>query len=210
VALRLPAAAAGTDAAAGFPLSCAQGPQAARGGRFAAALRALPLEAPERAEPFDLVLVGSDEVWNLRHPWYGAKPIFYGVGLKAERLVSYAASFGNHDASERLDGWWADRLRSFAAISVRDENSRDMVRNAVGVEPEVVLDPCLQFPPSAPAREAQGEPYVAIYGHSFDGDFVAAAQAAGLRHRREGLAFRALYHRLAYRQRWEGRTSVRR
>ena len=39
-------------------------------------------------------MVGSDEVWNFRHPWYGSKPIFFGDGLNADRLVSYAASFG--------------------------------------------------------------------------------------------------------------------
>src|SRR5687768_5387602 len=30
-----------------------------------------PLEKPPELESFDGVVVGSDEVWNLRHPWYG-------------------------------------------------------------------------------------------------------------------------------------------
>ncbi|HEY6916334.1 MAG TPA: polysaccharide pyruvyl transferase family protein [Allosphingosinicella sp.] len=127
-----------------------------------------PLDRPEDAGSYDLIIVGSDEVWNMRHPWYGGKPIFYGVGLRARRFASYAASFGNHNAAEDLGGWWADRLRGFSAISVRDENSRIMVRHALNIEPELVLDPCLQFPPALAAPEPDdAAPYVAIYGHGF-------------------------------------------
>ena len=49
-------------------------------------------------ESYDLVVVGSDEVWNLHHPWYGGCSLFYGDGINARRLVSYAASFGNYSA----------------------------------------------------------------------------------------------------------------
>ncbi len=142
--------------------------------RFLSAFRKLPrsarfrLENPDALESYDLIIVGSDEVWNLHHPWYGGRPVFYGAGLKAERLVSYAASFGNHDASEGLDGWWASLLKGFASISVRDENSRQMVRAALDREPEIVLDPCLQFPPrTPPAQGTPSQPYIAVYGHSF-------------------------------------------
>ena len=130
--------------------------------------RRFRLEEPEALGDYDLVLIGSDEVWNLRHPWYGGRAIFYGSGLRAGRLASYAASFGNHDAADGLDGWWAEQLRGFAAISVRDENSRQLVRAALGDDPELVLDPCLQFPDAVPATKPKpAEPYVAVYGHSF-------------------------------------------
>lgn len=144
----------------------------AKARKILAAADALPqsprfhLHRPEELDEYDLVLVGSDEVWNMRHPWYGGKAIFYGEGVRARRLASYAASFGNHDASEGLHEWWADGLRRFDAISVRDDNARAMVRNALGIEPTLVLDPCLQFPPQvAPAQEP--ESYAAVYGHNF-------------------------------------------
>lgn len=132
--------------------------------------RRFPLDRPELLDGYDLVVVGSDEVWNLHHPWYRGYPVFYGAGLGADRLVAYAASFGNHDAATGLDPQRAERLRAFSAISVRDANSRAMIRNALGADPALVLDPCLQFPPAAPAAadepEADGD-YMAVYGHSF-------------------------------------------
>jgi hypothetical protein len=45
-------------------------------------------ESPASLKEFDLIVVGSDEVWNLRHPWFGGYPIFFGAGLKTRRLVA--------------------------------------------------------------------------------------------------------------------------
>jgi hypothetical protein len=153
---------------------------AAKVRRFLAALGHLrqssrfPLDRPDLAGSYDLILVGSDEVWNFRHPWYGSQPIFFGEGLRAERLTSYAASFGNHDASDGIHPGWAARLRRFAALSVRDENSRELIREGVGRESELVLDPCLQFP--LPEQAGEGR-YVALYGHSFPGWFARRVRA---------------------------------
>ena len=134
-----------------------------------------PLDDPHEADRYRTVIVGSDEVWNLSHPWYGGAPIFYGDGLAADRLVSYAASFGNTDADAGLDPTWGERLCAFDSLSVRDENSRALVRGATDRDPVLVLDPVLQFPPEAKA--ADEGPYVALYGHNFPDWFAGAVRA---------------------------------
>jgi hypothetical protein len=130
-----------------------------------------PLENPAEMGSYDLVVVGSDEVWNLRHPWYGGCSLFFGHNVRAARLISYAASFGNYPASYGLERWWAERLHNFDLISVRDENTQIMIKAALGVEPELTLDPCLLSPPRPEGQwyEPQWarEPYVAVYGHNF-------------------------------------------
>jgi hypothetical protein len=132
------------------------------------------LDDPALMEQYDVVVAGSDEVWNLYHPWYGKHPLFYGDDLKAKRLISYAASFGNYNASWGLEAQWADKLRNFEAISVRDENSRQIVKQALGIEPELVLDPCLQFDIVPEERQSKywNEPYLALYGHNFTDSFA--------------------------------------
>ena len=132
------------------------------------------LENPAEMEEYDMVVVGSDEVWNLSHPWFGGCSIFYGDGLKAQRLVSYAASFGNYDASWGMEPAWAEKLRNFSMISVRDENSQTIIKNALGFVPEMVLDPCLQFPVHPEERNLNQlqKPYVAVYGHNFTESFA--------------------------------------
>jgi hypothetical protein len=142
------------------------------------------LENPVAMERYDLVIVGSDEVWNLRHPWYGGSSLFYGDGIRAHRLASYAASFGNYPAADGLDPHWADKLRRFQWISVRDENARKLIKSALQLEPALVLDPCLQFFRQPKQRQhSQHAPYVAVYGHNFTDWFRRAVQRWAKAHR---------------------------
>jgi hypothetical protein len=160
--------------------------------RFIDAIARLPLSRrfslhqPDAAGEYDAIVVGSDEVWNFRHPWYGSKPIFFGDGLKTERLVSYAASFGNHSAWDGIDPEWAERLGRFSKISVRDENSWHLVRGGIDREPPIVLDPCLQFPQAIEEADGVGRAdYAVVYGHLFPGWLArrvrAWADRAGVR-----------------------------
>lgn len=132
------------------------------------------LNEPAQMDNYDVVVVGSDEVWNLFHPWYGRYPIFFGDGIRAQRLVAYAASFGNYDASWQLEQAWAGKLKNFTSISVRDENSQQIIQSALGAQPELVLDPCLQFTiaPDERDRSKLKEPFIAVYGHNFSKPFI--------------------------------------
>ena len=150
--------------------------------RFARAIEALPRsrsfaqDCPSDMEPLDVVVVGSDEVWNFRHPWYAACPLFFGEGLRAERVVSYAASFGCHDAAERLGEPWAGRLRRFSALSVRDDNSRRLIQEGLGLEPALTLDPCLQFADVCRGTAETDTRLAVVYGHGFSPGVVAATR----------------------------------
>lgn len=154
------------------------------------------LHQPESLESYDAIVIGSDEVWNFRHPWYGGKPIFFGSGLQAERLISYAASFGNHDVTEGIHPHWAEQLRRFAALSVRDDNSRLLVKSATDREAELVLDPCLLFPQPAQPKALQGsEPYALVYGHSFPAWLEEPARAWS---RRTGIPLVSVGYRIQW------------
>jgi hypothetical protein len=146
---------------------------------FIGAISRLPISSPfELDDPaamdrYDAVVVGSDEVWNLTHPWYGGNRIFYGEGLNADRLVSYAASFGNYPAAWGLNEDYSVLLHRFGLITVRDENSSAIVSAATGREVHVVLDPCLQF--AREKTQPTGSSDIAIvYGHNFSEGFTRA------------------------------------
>ncbi|MBZ9936954.1 polysaccharide pyruvyl transferase family protein [Mesorhizobium sp. BR1-1-16] len=170
--------------------------------RFFEAFAALPLsprfdlDRPEQMAACDTVIVGSDEVWNLQHPWYGGCRLFWGEGVRAKRLVSYAASFGNHDAASGLPPAWPDRLRRFDRVSVRDANSLELVRDA-GIDADLVLDPCLQFSDlindAAPASRVPD--YLLVYGHGFPDWFGKATRAAAAR---QGLSIVSVGYRNAF------------
>ena len=171
--------------------------------RFLDAFAALPLsrpftlEHPQEMPPCDVAVVGSDEVWNLAHPWYGGCPLFFGDGVRATRLVAYAASFGNHPAGHGLPPHWAAKLRRFDAVSVRDDNSRALLASCLGEAPALVLDPCLQFASVVPAPGADGGHEsalrcIALYGHNFSGWFAERLRAHA---RRRGLRIVSIGYR---------------
>jgi hypothetical protein len=135
--------------------------------------RPFPLEDPAMSDHYDILVVGSDEVWNLSHPWYGHYPVFFGEGLNAGILFSYAASFGNYDSVTKLEKAWAEKLKNFDRISVRDENSAFIIKDALGIKPEIVLDPCLLFPgPIRNAKKTEVKKYAAVYGHNFSDYYI--------------------------------------
>jgi hypothetical protein len=159
--------------------------------RFGQAWAGLPRSRPfalhdaAAMERFDAVVVGSDEVWNLHHPWYAAQPLFFGEGLRAARRIAYAASAGHYPAAQGLPPEWAQRLRGFDSVAVRDANSQALLTHALGHAPARVLDPCLQFMGSLPGGEEglQIDPsYALVYGHNFSGGFAAQARAWARRH----------------------------
>lgn len=137
---------------------------------FARAVERLPRSAPFPARQggvlcgYDTVIIGSDEVWNRSHPWHGSSGVFWGEGICGPRLVAYAASCGNHAGG--IDPWRAEALGRFSAIAVRDRTTREMVRQATGQAPPLVLDPVLQFPPDQPPPLRRA-PYALVYGHDF-------------------------------------------
>lgn len=147
-----------------------------------------PLDAPEKAEHCDLILIGSDEIFNLRHPWYGGVPAFFGEGFRPPR-VAYAASFGNGGA---LDPPWRAMLANFSAVSARDLTSRKLLVQAGLPEPDIVLDPCLLNPPQA---DVAASPFVVVYGHGFPDWFAAAASAWA---RRRGFRLVSIGYRNAW------------
>lgn len=149
--------------------------------RLLEAVDQLPLSAPFQLEQphtmprVDTAVIGSDEVWNLHHPWYGGSRPFYGEGLRAGRVMSYAASFGNYDAANGLGPDWAERLGALDAISVRDHNAQALVRDAIGLEAPLVLDPVLQFPIARLERPVDS--FILVYGHNFPDWYARAVRA---------------------------------
>jgi polysaccharide pyruvyl transferase WcaK-like protein len=140
--------------------------------------RPFPLDNPRQMDDYNIVITGSDEVWNLFHPWYkNYSTFFFGDELRADKLISYAASFGNYSAWWGLEQYWSKKLYQFSSISVRDENARALVHHTTGIQPAVVLDPCLQFTSDAKKLKSNTDKKaVIVYGHNFSHSFIKKMQ----------------------------------
>ena len=88
-------------------------------------------------------IYGSDEIWNVQNHYYGYDPHFFGYKNNSKK-ISYAASFGKAKLEliskiQRTE--LSKLLGEFENISVRDENSCKIVKQLIGYEPQIVLDP---------------------------------------------------------------------
>ena len=97
---------------------------------------------------FDVVLVGSDQVWR---PAFAKDTIAFFLGYVPQGVdrVSYAASFGTETWEQANDAVLTlsvrEELRQFKAISCREESGVEICNEVFGVEAVHVLDPLLMI-----------------------------------------------------------------
>lgn len=123
----------------------------------------------------DLLIIGSDEVFNCvqANENVGFSLDLFGANNNAKRLISYAASFGN-TTLDKLDRYAvkskiAELLDKFDRISVRDENSREIVFALTGIEADVHIDPVLAYDYVSRCRlisEIKETKYMILYGYT--------------------------------------------
>lgn len=136
---------------------------------------------PPRA---DLYMVGSDQVWNSDYaPGKQLELPFY-LPFVSGRKISYASSFGNNRIPEDQKKSVGELLRSFEALSVREESGRQILEE-LGLSAAVVADPTLLFDGSFWAEKCTELrvdcPYILLYQVKFDTNIYRVAQALAKR-----------------------------
>lgn len=92
---------------------------------------------------YDLLVVGSDQVWNFDLIGKGAE-FFLAEALPAEvRKITYAISLGDVKLPEDRKGRLREAMMRFSALSVREPSAREQLRQLTTQEIAVVLDPTL-------------------------------------------------------------------
>ena len=93
---------------------------------------------------FDLIVVGSDQVWNAWFTLQGERKttLSYFLDFADEHVkrVGYAVSFGFHTPSEEYVCATKDEVKQFSSISAREADGVDIM-SAFGVVSKVVCDP---------------------------------------------------------------------
>ncbi|MCM1326101.1 MAG: polysaccharide pyruvyl transferase family protein [Bacteroidales bacterium] len=122
----------------------------------------------------DLLVIGSDEVFNCvqNNANVGYSRELFGYGHNAAKAVSYAASFGNTtlDKIEQygITDMLANDLKHLDGISVRDQNSQDIINVLIKKKPPIHPDPVLLYDWKRDIPDARplNEKYLVVYGYS--------------------------------------------
>ncbi|MBQ9838691.1 MAG: polysaccharide pyruvyl transferase family protein [Oscillospiraceae bacterium] len=123
-------------------------------------------------EKYDLVIIGSDEVFNATapSPW-GFSTQLFGNVENAKRVVTYAASCGQTDYESAracgIDQQIGDCLRRLEAISVRDQNTYNFVEKIAGKQAQLHVDPVFISDYSAYIpQKTFHKPYMLVYAYA--------------------------------------------
>lgn len=96
---------------------------------------------PADAISHDVVVVGSDQVWN---PKYRTSEFFL-LPCFPDRIkkIAYAASLGSDAFPPEKRSFYARNLARFSAVSVRESSAVDILKRECGSDATLVVDPTL-------------------------------------------------------------------
>lgn len=92
-------------------------------------------------DTFDIVIIGSDELWNVNTPVFRKKH-FYGDKILTDRKIAYAISCGNANKDDMAKyPKILDLIKKIDRIYVRDENTKCIMKDLLNIDCEMVCDP---------------------------------------------------------------------
>lgn len=134
--------------------------------------------ALKQANQYDVVIAGSDQIWNTGAPDFSR--VYFLPGVSA-RKVSYAVSCGSvaNDADLKK---YQDAINAFEQVSVRETAVKKHVRTVYGGRISVVLDPTLLLKKADYSELYSTEPlvqgeYIFYYSINYSKDSMRAVQA---------------------------------
>lgn len=122
-------------------------------------------------ERCDVIVCGSDQIWR-RQAGLGGRfnPIYFGAGAtNADTYISYAASMGSVEVSDKELAQLGSMLSSMKAVSVREDQLNLLVRKAGIGNVTTVLDPTLLLTArqwrelASVCREPSRKEYLLVY-----------------------------------------------
>lgn len=145
--------------------------------RFQKELRVFRVIESYDAGHLDMVILGSDEIWNVRTPVFRS-PIFYGVGM--EPVMAYAVSIGNAEIQDMscIDSAYFHRIDPILA---RDAHTADFL-HTLQIDAPVVCDPTLLAEKAIFKREfhhplLDGEPFLLVYSYGLPPEISKSIRA---------------------------------
>lgn len=113
----------------------------------------------------DLIVLGSDEIWNLCGSGY--HPLKFGTGLEEQQTIAYAPSVGAVTEDTEVPAEVASGLKNIDRISGRDTETVKFIERVSGRNAEKMLDPTFLYNFDANIKKDNIQPkpykYILIY-----------------------------------------------
>jgi len=142
----------------------------------------------KQLDNYSLFIVGSDQVWN---PYLGIDTnitlLSFFESRPGLRKISYASSFGVSMLPEELKDKYKRALLDFDSISTRETTGQNIVKDLIGKECDVVVDPVVlqtaeEWGKYEDDSRTPTRPYILIYDMNHNKEMVKCASYLGGRY----------------------------
>lgn len=123
-------------------------------------------------ERFDAIIIGSDEIWNIKNPSFDHHKKYFGFDLNAKKIIAYAPSVNNTNSIDLKKYYNNDiNLDNFSNLSVRDKSTAKLLDEMGYTNYSSVLDPTFLIDNyDKVIIKPKIEDYVLVYGYNFKED----------------------------------------
>lgn len=129
---------------------------------------------------FDYIIFGSDQIWNPNITGGKLDPIYFAAFDTDAKCIAYAASIGEKKINENDKPFIKEYLKKFTAISVREEQIINEIKELTTTDVVNVLDPTLLLDNSEYSNMASeriiNEPYILIYQNTRNDEIYKIAK----------------------------------
>lgn len=126
-------------------------------------------------------IIGSDEIWNVKNASFYHAPEYFGYDIENDNIISYAPSCNLTTAEELSKYDERIKFEKFSKISVRDKNTKKLVKEISGKEATIVLDPTMLLNNYSNIEKPikTKEKYILVYGYKFSKTEISSIKEIG-------------------------------
>ncbi len=139
--------------------------------------------AKKNDNDFDAVIVGSDEIWNIKNRSFMPDKRYYGLSLDCKNIFNYATCVGSSTVDDFKDYTeFFDGLKALKYISARDDATEDFLKAVTGKN-EIfrVIDPSFLADWSKIEARVDLKNYILVYTYDgfwgFSDEYIKATKA---------------------------------
>lgn len=133
---------------------------------------------------YDLLIIGSDEMWQLKNKTLKPLEEFFGVGIDAKKKITYAVSCNNTTSEDiRKHPYIAENINKLDAISIRDDATAIAYSPLIEEkEYSMVIDPTLLLDMEQYAVYPDEEGYLLVYSYQLKPEMISVVKEYAKKH----------------------------
>lgn len=103
-----------------------------------------PNQIQNNPPKYDIYVTGSDQTWNFNYT-KGDPTFLLSFVPESATKISFSASIANKYIDERYKAIFTQYLKQYNAVSIRDKNGNKIIKEILGKEAKITLDPTLML-----------------------------------------------------------------